>query len=80
MSQAEFKGVKSYQIRVDSDYGMSKYATLDASILIEMGDGVHEIMEHLRDYLPPGDVIIKCSHCGQWAARKTACHYCGAPV
>jgi hypothetical protein len=28
----------------------------------------------------PGKVIVKCRHCGQWAARKTACGYCGAPV
>ena len=28
----------------------------------------------------PGKVIVKCSHCGQWAAKKTACKYCGAPV
>lgn len=28
----------------------------------------------------PGNVIVKCKHCGQWCARKTACVYCGAPV
>ena len=27
-----------------------------------------------------GDVVVKCSHCGQWAAKKTACKYCGALV
>jgi len=28
----------------------------------------------------PGNVIVKCQHCGQWAARKADCHKCGAPV
>jgi hypothetical protein len=26
------------------------------------------------------DVIVKCGHCGQWAAIKTPCYKCGAPV
>lgn len=28
----------------------------------------------------PGNAIVKCSHCGQWAARKTSCRHCGAPI
>lgn len=28
----------------------------------------------------PGNVIVKCVHCGQFSARKTECKYCGAPV
>jgi len=24
--------------------------------------------------------LVKCTHCGQWAAVFTACRYCGAPV
>jgi len=28
----------------------------------------------------PGKVIVKCQHCGQWAAKKTACKHCGGPV
>lgn len=41
------------------------------------------IVERLRHSLPdlaPGKVIVKCKHCGQYAARKTACVHCGAPV
>jgi hypothetical protein len=34
----------------------------------------------LSDFLPVGDVIVKCDHCGQWGARKTACKSCGAPI
>lgn len=32
------------------------------------------------DDMFPGKVIVKCKHCGQFAARKTACGHCGAPV
>jgi len=28
----------------------------------------------------PGNVVVKCAYCGQWAARKTACKSCGAAV
>lgn len=24
--------------------------------------------------------LVKCGHCGQWAAVFTACSHCGAPV
>jgi hypothetical protein len=26
------------------------------------------------------NVIIRCGHCGQWAAVKTACKHCGASI
>lgn len=29
-----------------------------------------------RDLTP----VVKCKHCGQWAAVFTACAHCGAPV
>ncbi len=32
------------------------------------------------DYLPTGQVVVKCGHCGQWGARKCACKFCGAPI
>ena len=41
------------------------------------------VIEQIRESLPdlaPGKMIVKCKHCGQFAARKTACGYCGAPV
>lgn len=34
----------------------------------------------IEDYLPVGDVIIKCKHCGQWGARQCECKKCGAPI
>ncbi len=32
------------------------------------------------DDLFPGNVVVKCGHCGQWAARQTVCKHCGAAV
>ena len=32
------------------------------------------------DDLFPGKVIVKCQHCTQWGARKSACKHCGAPI
>jgi rRNA maturation endonuclease Nob1 len=39
-----------------------------------------ELMNLDFDQIIPGKVIVKCVHCGQYAARKTACVHCGAPV
>lgn len=34
----------------------------------------------MADYVFLDKAIVKCEHCGQWAARKTPCVHCGAPV
>ena len=34
----------------------------------------------VEGFLPFGESVIKCTHCGQWGARKCACKYCGAPI
>lgn len=34
----------------------------------------------LSEYQFPNPAIVKCSHCGQWAARQAPCKHCGAPV
>jgi methionyl-tRNA synthetase len=36
--------------------------------------------EKIKQLQEEKDVIVKCSHCGQWSARKTECRKCGAPV
>ena len=28
----------------------------------------------------PGDVVVKCSYCGQWGARRCECKYCGQAI
>lgn len=37
-------------------------------------------LENLRRLLVPQRVLVKCKHCGQWAAAMTACVHCGAAV
>lgn len=39
---------------------------------------IRSIESRIGDY--HRDVVTKCAHCGQWAAVKTACVSCGAPV
>jgi hypothetical protein len=38
------------------------------------------LMDATWEEIFPGKAIVKCQHCGQWMARKTACRTCGAPV
>lgn len=40
---------------------------------------LNEFQKNLDDAFI-GNVIVKCNHCGQWAAIKTSCWACGAPV
>lgn len=67
--------------------GGSKYAPQEVEItgvlegagalgMIRAGDGVID----LDPYKFPDKVVVKCDHCGQWCAVKTACKHCGAPV
>ena len=46
--------------------------------LINTSDG--DKLWDLTRIANPGKVIVKCQHCGQWAAKKTACKHCGGPV
>jgi len=39
-----------------------------------------KLAARLKTMFEPPDVLVKCTHCGQWAAAMTACHFCGAPV
>ena len=40
----------------------------------------HHLMYEEWDDIFPGDAIVHCQYCGQWAARKTACAHCGGSV
>ena len=53
--------------------------TLD-SYLSMSEDGYADLARKLEKFLAPAEVIVKCSYCGQWAAVKTNCRHCGAPV
>jgi len=54
------------------------YATTFAKL--DVKEFSTETITALRNALNYGDVVVKCGHCGQWGAVKTACKHCGAPV
>jgi len=65
-------------MRVEKDYkGLTR-------ISLELVASKHYNPYHLESEkwsdLFPGNVIVKCVHCGQWSASKTSCKHCGAPV
>jgi hypothetical protein len=56
--------------------------TLKAYVPYEELNGMIDISKplHISEYDHPKAAIVKCSYCGQWAAARTACKHCGAPV
>lgn len=49
---------------------------LDANLMNQIIDKVKSLEEQVE----PQKVVVKCLHCGQWAAVRTSCVHCGAPV
>lgn len=71
---------------VDNEIHLRNPVTnIDLSLMMD-AEAAYELYNNLQDSRYdisdtfPGKVIVKCQHCGQWCARKTACIYCGAPV
>ena len=52
--------------------------SLESTHINQFVDAIKSIESRIGDYYR--DVITKCQHCGQWAAAKTSCASCGAPV
>jgi hypothetical protein len=48
-------------------------------IILSNGMDLEAELESLKALMNP-NAIVKCQHCGQWAAAYTACKHCGAPV
>lgn len=44
------------------------------------GDVINQLRGLDWQMVMPGKVIIKCGHCGQFGAIRTACKHCGAPI
>ena len=76
---------------VEIDYGDGVIYTTNSTSTYVLGqspdlqiDGDLKLSERaiasIRKALDYQDVVVKCGHCGQWAAVKTACKHCGAPV
>lgn len=61
-------------------HAQDEITTIQAEFVAEPGYNADELYQAKWQDLFPSNVIVKCSHCGQWAARKTECKHCGAPV
>jgi hypothetical protein len=68
------------EIAIRSDTVPLKIKGDDAISIDGRMDLSKRAIESLKNQLGYGDAVIKCRHCGQWAAAKTACRCCGAPV
>ena len=56
-------------------------AANDSGVHVDLDDStLAKLAARLKTMFEPPDVLVKCTHCGQWAAAMTACHLCGAPV
>ena len=53
---------------------------IEAEFMADRDYDPHHLMHEDWSGLFPGNVVVKCSHCGQWSARKTTCKYCGGAV
>jgi len=54
-------------------------AVISADTLNGAEERIMKMVEERRKQADQ-DVIVKCGHCGQWAAIKAPCYKCGAPV
>ena len=57
----------------DPDYGI-----LSLEVKVDPNFQWDDLEELAQNF--PRSAFIKCQHCGQYAARMTACVHCGAPV
>jgi len=53
---------------------------IDLELIAYPGYDPHHLLSEEWKELFPGNAVVKCEHCGQWAARKTSCKSCGASV
>lgn len=61
-------------------HGVGEAVKIQVELVAAPGYDPHHLLSEKWDDMFPGNVIVKCSHCGQYAARKTSCKSCGAPV
>jgi hypothetical protein len=64
--------------KINIAHETNSMTTIDIRLIAAPGYNAHHMMGEKWDEIFPGDVIVKCRHCGRWAARKTACGSCGA--
>lgn len=69
-------GITNMQI----NYDMHDATRISLELVAAPNYDAFHLQNEKWDELFPGNAIVKCGHCGQWGARKTACKYCGAPI
>lgn len=69
-------GIRS--MRVEKTIGDATH--IDVEFIATPGYNPYHMEHENWTDLFPGNVVVKCAYCGQWAARKTACKSCGAVV
>lgn len=65
---------------MNARHAVGQPVTIELELVAVPGYDPHHFLDEKWQDMFPGAVIVKCAHCGQWAARKTACGSCGAPV
>ena len=61
-------------------HGIGEVVTIQLELIASPGYDAHHLLQEKWEDMFPGKVIVRCSHCGQHAARKASCRSCGAPV
>jgi len=76
-SPSKIFGITSLNI----SHAVNSLTEIELTLMASPGYNAQELYDKKDwDDVLPGDSIVKFHHCGQFAARKTACVHCGAPV
>jgi hypothetical protein len=60
---------------------LSNNGFLEAEVkMVIEGRDSNQVFKEIKEAVDPGDVIVKCRHCGQYGAVKCPCPMCGAPI
>lgn len=68
--------IKDFSVTEDFESG-NKTIALNTQYDVDFSEFTITRLKNLLGY---GDVIQKCSFCGQWGAVKTSCKHCGSPI
>jgi len=73
---------KIYATSVQVEQFYNEHSRIHVELIASPNINPRSLMdsEWSLDYMFYDKVVIKCSYCGQWGARKCACKYCGAPI
>lgn len=76
MSENRIYGVRN--MNINSAQGEATLITLE--LVAHPDYNAHHLKFEKWAEFFPGDVIVKCPYCGQWAVTKTSCKHCGGAI